>query len=87
VLDALVASSAKPFKILISRRQDADNRHQYDLELNVVINATDNAGNITAFEAEQLDLCEKCQRRKLQSIHGQVIVRILQEKACLHIIN
>jgi hypothetical protein len=81
VLDALVASAAKPVKVFISSRRDTDIKRQYEQGPNVSIEATDNADDISAFVAEQLDLYEKRRRRKLRSAIRKDIVRILQEKS------
>jgi hypothetical protein len=58
-LTSLIMSANKPVKVSISSRRDTDIKLEYEQGPNVAIDATDNAGDISAFVAQQLDLYEK----------------------------
>jgi hypothetical protein len=81
VLDSLVVSATKPVKVFISSRRDIDIKHQYEQGPNVAVEATDNASDISAFVAQQLDLYEKRQHRKLQHGLRQDIINALHVKS------
>jgi hypothetical protein len=80
-LDSLVTSANKPVKVLISSRRDPDIKHKYEQKPNVAVEATDNASDISAFVAQQLDLYEKRQHRKLQRGLRREIINALHEKS------
>ncbi len=81
VLDSLVTSANKPVKVFISSRRDIDIKQQYEQGPHVVIEATDNAGDISAYVAEQLDLFEKRRRRKLHRALRRKIVDVIHERS------
>jgi hypothetical protein len=80
VFDELVASTAKPAKVFILSRRDADIKCQYKHGPNVAINAIDNANDIYSSVAEQLDLYERREHRNISSVLRKDIVRVLQKK-------
>ncbi len=80
-LDKLVASATKPVKVLISSRPDVDIMRKYEQGPNVAVEETDNASDIAAFVAQQLDLYEKRQHCKLRRELRREIIGALHEKS------